>query len=437
MKLDTIDIPYQADPLITLRQLRTLPYLVCLDSGRPAAQDDASRYDIISACPSEIVNGQTANVESKLSDRLAKFGNDSPLPFAGGWIGYVGYEYRHTHFGIPPSATQTETQPIWFGWYDWAVIHDHEKRQSFLLFTQNCHDETKTRVQTLLNVQTTKLGAFRCTRFKSDMLHETYLNKVQQIREYIYAGDCYQVNFAHRFSATYEGDLLAAYEKLRLAVPSPYGAFLSLDNQSILSISPERFIRITDRHATTEPIKGTCKRGATPQEDERLKKELQASEKNRAENVMIVDLLRNDFSQNCEPHSVKVPQLFEIHSFANVHHLISTVEGRLKPDVSHTDFIFDCFPGGSITGAPKKRAMEIINELEGLERGPYCGAIGFFSANAMTEFNIAIRTFQQKGQALFCWGGGGIVADSDPEAEYQETHQKVDTLMRALSGCAP
>src|SRR5690606_34580421 len=233
-------------------------------------------------------------------------------------------------------------------------------------------------------------NAFRLNRFKKNISAERYNSSVSKIKEYIYAGDCYQVNFAQRFSAQFTGDPLIAYLALRKKLPSPFSAYMQLDNASIVSLSPERFIHIKNCHVETKPIKGTIKRGSTLEEDEKNARWLQQSKKNRAENVMIVDLLRNDLSKHCV--EVKVPLLCELQSLANVHHLDCTSTCTRSPDASTIEVISDRLPGGSITGAPKIRAMEINEEHEPTRRSVYCGSMGYISTDGQMDTNIAIRT---------------------------------------------
>ncbi len=342
------------------------------------------------------------------------------------------YEYRHPHFKIA-----TPKDPLcpshWFGWYDWALIQDHATQTTQLVIL----DEANVPIDLgdrLAQAHRSEGATYACGPFRHDVSYSRYVKDVGIIADAINAGDCYQVNYAQRFSAPFQGSTAQAYLSLRRATPNPYCAYLALPSgETLLSLSQERFIQISGDSATTEPIKGTIERGNTADSDSLNQQVLQASEKNRAENLMIVDLLRNDFSQNCKPHSIQVPELFALKSYSNVHHLVSTVTGTLKDGVSHCQFLLDCFPGGLITGAPKKRAMEMIQSLEPFSRGPYCGAIGYWSANGETEFNISIRTLLHAGQQLYCWGGGGIVADSVAEEEYQESVQKVAVLMNAVA----
>jgi para-aminobenzoate synthetase component 1 len=236
------------------------------------------------------------------------------------------------------------------------------------------------------------------------------------------------VNFTQRFSATYEGDPLGLYARLRQRQRAPFSAYLRTPHADILSFSPERLVRVEDRKILTQPIKGTRGRHSDPTEDQRLADELRHSEKDQAENLMIVDLLRNDLGKSAITGSIKVDKLFELNTYENVHHLVSPISGELKPDISAMDLLRNCFPGGSITGAPKRRAMEIIGELEPVKRHVYCGAIGYYSYHGNLDTNLPIRTLVCDADQLYYWGGGGIVADSDASEEYAESLLKVNFI---------
>lgn len=426
----SLDHPYTTDVETLFLRLQGLPGCVWLDSGWPGSR--LGRYDILSALPSEQISDGTTDVQVRLNQRLTQDQYESELPFCGGWIGYFSYDHRHTAFKL----SNPKPNPIasaQFSWYDWALVFDHQEEKASLTFLSSCPPATRARVLAALQAEQA-VKSYSCSPFRHDESRRHYLHNLQRIQEYLLAGDCYQVNYTQRFSADFSGSPAAAYLTLRHAVPSPFSAFLGLPSGAVLSISPERFIQIRDRRALTQPIKGTSPRGKTAQEDDVLKAELHASPKNRAENMMIVDLLRNDFSMNCQHHSVTVPELFGLQSFNNVHHLVSSVEGTLRPHISHPDFILACFPGGSITGAPKKRSMEIIEELESHSRSIYCGAIGYFSSNGNSDFNIAIRTLLLDGNKLYAWAGGGIVADSVAAEEYEESLHKIGSLLVALTG---
>lgn len=367
------------------------------------------------------------------------------LPFIGGALGYFGYDLGRRLEKIPAESKQDINLPdMCIGIYPWAIIQDHATQEAWLILNSNLSrfgnsDYDFSIIENLINnfdplnnsiEKNLHSNAFRLNRFKKNISAERYNSSVSKIKEYIYAGDCYQVNFAQRFSAQFTGDPLIAYLALRKKLPSPFSAYMQLDNASIVSLSPERFIHIKNCHVETKPIKGTIKRGSTLEEDEKNARWLQQSKKNRAENVMIVDLLRNDLSKHCV--EVKVPLLCELQSFANVHHLVSTITGELSPDASAIDVLRDSFPGGSITGAPKIRAMEIIEELEPTRRSVYCGSMGYISADGQMDTNIAIRTVICDGNNLHCWGGGGIVADSDIGQEYMESIAKVQVLLETM-----
>lgn len=269
--------------------------------------------------------------------------------------------------------------------------------------------------------------------FQPEQTRNSYLDSLAKIRDYLRAGDCYQVNLAQRFSTRFRGSTLEAWLALQQAHPAPHSCYFQADDgNSVFGVSPERFLSIRNRRVITEPIKGSRPRGRTPEEDDFLAGELQANPKDQAENLMIVDLLRNDLGISCESGSIQASPLFELRRFSNVQHLVSTITGTLKADITPLQALFSAFPGGSITGAPKKRAMEIIAELEPVPRGAYCGSFFWMDDEGNLDSNILIRTLQTEGDKLYCHGGGGIVFDSVPEAEHEESCFKVAKLMGAL-----
>lgn len=357
------------------------------------------------------------------------------LPFRGGLAGFIGYDSsraslrRHLPF---PDA--------WLGLYPHFIYINHAEktatRVSLPGFDENqTHwNELLARVSPVTNP--VKSGAsFRLSRnFQPLTSTAQYHEHFQRIQRYLLEGDCYQVNYAQAFRARCHGNTAAAMQQL-LGISNPdHAAWLTLPEGEILSLSPELFMQTEKGHITTKPIKGTAPRSANPEDDAALRRGLQESRKNQAENLMIVDLLRHDISQHAETGSVKVEKLFEVESLPQVHHLVSTISARLKEGSHPVDLLRDCFPGGSITGAPKKRAMEIIAELEPTPRSVYCGSIGFINADGDAHFNIAIRTLLRLDDELYTWAGGGIVADSDCESEYQECFDKIGALMLALEG---
>jgi para-aminobenzoate synthetase component 1 len=262
---------------------------------------------------------------------------------------------------------------------------------------------------------------------------DEYAGAFRRVQEHIRVGDCYQVNLTQRFEARADGDPWAAYLRLREINPAPFAAYLDFPDGRVLCSSPELFLRVTGDRVETKPIKGTRPRDTDRARDRALAEALRTSAKDRAENVMIVDLLRNDLGKTCVPGSVRATKLFDVESFASVHQLVSTVEGRLAPDKDALDLLEGCFPGGSITGAPKVRAMQIIEELEPQRRGVYCGAIGYVGYDGDLSLNIAIRTLVQHGDSIYAWAGGGVVADSDVDAEYQESLDKAAALLAVLN----
>lgn len=277
-----------------------------------------------------------------------------------------------------------------------------------------------------------RAASFTCGPGQWSVSRAEYEAAALRVLDFIAAGDCYQVNLSQRFTCPFEGSPWGLYRRLREVSPAPYAAYLDCGDHQVLSSSPELFLRIRDGLVETRPIKGTRPRGATPEEDAAQAAQLLSSVKDRAELLMIVDLERNDLGRVCEYGSVHVPDLYQLESYANVHHLVATVRGRLRAGVGPLECLRACFPGGSITGAPKIRAMEIIDELEPVRRGVYTGAIGWVDAQGNGEWNIAIRTMLVKGGRVHLYAGGGIVADSDPAAEYAETLAKASGMLRAL-----
>jgi para-aminobenzoate synthetase component I len=268
---------------------------------------------------------------------------------------------------------------------------------------------------------------------RSSFTHAGYLDAVARVREYVFAGDIFQANLSQRFEAPLTEPPWTLYRRLRTRNPGPFAAFLDYPEVAVLSASPERFLRVKeDGRVETRPIKGTRPRGLGPEHDAALGQALTESAKDRAENLMIVDLMRNDLSRVCAPGTVRVPELFAIEKYATVHHLVSTVIGTLAAGRDPLDLLRAAFPGGSITGAPKVRAMEIIAELEPVQRGIYCGTIGYWSVTGALDTSIAIRTAQVLGDRIYFGAGGAIVADSDPVQEYRETLDKARGMIETL-----
>lgn len=364
-------------------------------------------------------------------------------PFQGGIAGYFSYELGTTLEDIPRAKVNDLTVPDFMvGFYDVVLAFDHKRRQAWIFssgFPAGNLSMAQHRLdETLSVIHEAKVHQWE-TPFQAGNLYSpydrhTYPPLVQKVIDYIYAGDIYQANLTRRYQTHYSGDPYSLYRRLRQHNSAPFAAYIKDENHVIASASPERFLKLTGRSVETKPIKGTTRRDLhSPAHDRKLAVNLMNSEKDRAENLMIVDLMRNDLSRVCQPGSIKVPKLLDIETYATVHHLVSTVEGKLQPDKTAVDLLQATFPGGSITGAPKIRAMEIIAELETTCRGVYCGSIGFIGFDGSMDLNIAIRTFVLTDDILTFQVGGGIVADSDPDAEFEETRIKAKAMKRALN----
>ncbi|HET8849950.1 MAG TPA: aminodeoxychorismate synthase component I [Marinobacter sp.] len=354
----------------------------------------------------------------------------------GGWVGTLSYEFG---YALEPHLTACQ-RPLPCPLLDarlylWMASQNSHTGDCMLWRHPQLPSHIAEQLEAAMEgVSISTADDWRMIRpFEPEQSAEAFRERVRRIQDYIVAGDCYQTNLSQQFTGHYEGDPWQAFSRLTQANPTPYAAFLRLGGQTVMSVSPERFLAIENGILETSPIKGTRPRGTTPESDLALSEELQRSEKDRAENLMIVDLLRNDLGRNAVAGSVQVDKLFALESYENVHHLVSHIRATLKPGVSPLKALVDAFPGGSITGAPKRRAMEIIRQLEPHWRGPYCGSVFRYDLDGNLDSSIAIRTLLcgDDGQ-IHCWGGGGIVADSDPEAEYQETLTKVRPLMAFL-----
>ncbi len=389
-------------------QLRHLPGLVFFDSAQES--EARSRLSIVAAAPSETITGRIDRDLPRLQAALrarrsvaAQPDDGLPHGFAAGWVEYDG-AFR-------------------FGFYDRALIFRH---------SQGIWEELGGLAAELRPAAIEpELGDAQRPRFSAEMSAEDYRAMVARAQEYIAAGDIYQVNLAHRFSAEWTGDPLALYLALRSRSPAPYAAYLETEGRTVLSASPESFLKISGRHIRTRPIKGTRPRRDDPLADEKSAYDLLTSPKEVAELIMITDLERSDLGQICETGSIHATELLALERFEHVFHLVSTVEGRLRPEIDHAAALAACFPGGSITGAPKKRAREIIAELEPCARGLYTGAVGWLGFNGESQFNIAIRTAIVEGERIHFHVGAGIVADSIPEKEWQETLDKAAGILLA------
>ena len=417
--------------------IRPMGWAAFLDSGDPARS--GGRYDILAAAPRAVL---VADREPFIAARRllageAQSGDAHAWPVSGAAIGYFAYEVGRPVAGLaPPAQASTPFMPeVAIGLYGWTVVIDHaEKRAAITSLASVGEAEVAQLRERLLAARETPARAFVVDGpIASSLERADYLPRARRVLDYIEAGDCYQANLTREFSAACSGDPWAFYRHLHDTNPAPMGAYLEYPFGAVLSSSPERLLEVDGREALTRPIKGTRRRRADPVEDAAAANELLASAKDRAENVMIVDLLRNDLGRVCETGSVRVRGLCELESFATVHHRVSTSTGRLAAGRDALDALEACFPGGSITGAPKRRAMQIIDELEPHRREVYCGAIGYVAPGGRMDMNIPIRTTLVARGELRFYAGGGIVADSTPEDEFEETETKIAAIRRAVA----
>ncbi len=473
-------LPYTADAAAYYAAIADLPWAVWLDSG------GRGRYDILCAQPiaTLVTHGTKTTITNaagmRFSDAdpfdLLREQLGAPLavmpdiPFAGGALGYWGYDLARRFMVVPALAEDAEHLPdMAVGIYDWAIVLDHQHKTAQLVSQQRALATVQVLPQILARLRTEDRGQRTENReqhslaapaggesvargakpargegrvtpapfqvhgaITSNFTRAAYQSAFDTVQDYLRAGDCYQVNLAQRYAARASGDALQAYLELRRLSPAPYSAFLNLPQAQILCASPECFLQVRAGRVETRPIKGTRSRMADAQQDQQMTRELRHSAKDRAENLMIVDLLRNDLGKSCVPGSVQAPKLFEVESFAQVHHLVSTVTGQLAPGQDALTLLRNCFPGGSVTGAPKQRAMEIIEQLEPQRRGVYCGSVGYIGFDGNMECNIAIRTLVYSNDEIRFWAGGGVVADSVGEEEYQETLDKARAMVELL-----
>lgn len=424
-----------------------LPHAVFLDSASASHPD--SHFDLISFAPQHSLTAQNGSVfldEIEQKDNLftlmqrllspyqtEKAPHD--LPFSGGWLGYFSYDLGRYIERLPSKAKNDIALPdATIGLYPDALIY-HKKLACWFYISQPSEQENARLDKYLAQINTPVTATkFNLTSpWQSNMDYASYEEKFNQVQAYLHSGDCYQINLAQRFCASYSGSPWHAYLQLREQNSAPFSAYIALpDHNAVLSLSPERFIGVNDGKVQSKPIKGTLPRLSDADKDKQQAEALANSPKDRAENVMIVDLLRNDLGKVAKAGSVNVPSLFAIESFPAVHHLVSTVTSTLAAGKTAIDQLEAAFPGGSITGAPKIRAMEIIEQLEPHRRSIYCGSIGYISACGNMDTSITIRTLVAKNSQLYCWAGGGIVADSKARLEYQETYDKVNKILPVL-----
>jgi len=426
---------------------------VFLDSGE--GYENLGKFSIIASKPflkfkskndTVIVNGEKIlDVNKKplelLKDHLNQFKIEynSDLPFIGGLLGHFSYDLCHHFEELPRTAVDDlDVYDINVGFYNGSIIYNHQTKEYFVTDAE-INIGSALRVQMIIDrVKSAELEELPTNitsediKIDSNMTKEKYIQSIKKIRDYIRAGDIYQVNMTQRFQTKLRTNPLTLYSNLRQINSAPFAAFIDYGEYQILSSSPERFMKLEKGDLSTRPIKGTRPRGETVEEDLRLKKELINSEKDQAELLMIVDLERNDFSKVAKTGTVKVPELFVIEEYPTVFHLVSKVECELNEGSGAIDCIVNTFPGGSITGAPKIRAMEIIDELEPTQRNIYTGSIGYIDFNGDMDLSIVIRTMLIKNDNVYFQVGGGIVWDSNAEDEFQESLDKGKALVEAL-----
>ena len=424
-------IPYSDDVTVWSRRFADLDGFAMLDSRK--RDTDSGRYDIVTALPDRYFD--VADFGGSAADWMGAIEADldaSPPGTSRIAIGFIDFETASTGalgvFGEP-------LKPASAAIYSWYVLQDHFEQRAWLVKDPSLMAEIDAVLTKRLqsDAQDVNLKYVIEHRFTPDISREKYEEMVGAVRSLIAAGDCYQANIAQRFQCRYRGSEYGIYEKLRDVAPGDYAAFLKLGtNHAVISQSPERFLSVDAGYIRSQPIKGTRPRFSDPVQDKASANALLSSVKDRAENIMIVDLLRNDLGKICQTGTVEVTELCELYSYDNVHHLVSRIEGRLKTEVRPGAALIAASPGGSITGAPKKRSVEIIKSLEDKPRGVYCGSVFAMTADGWLESSIAIRTLEAIDGVLYCWGGGGITWDSVPEDEYAETLDKVSSFMRAL-----
>ena len=440
------EIKKYIEPIEIFELIKDEPHSFILESS--LYHDEYGRYSIIASNPFEVVKySNDPECIDKFRTIMNKYSfasnNDtkSLLPFNGGAVGYLSYDLgRYIEKIENKTIVDMEVPDLYFGLYDWAYVVDHKERKLYLVSADLDKDrEEKLIIQKeeliLNHTPTKKLSSVdEEVQLKSNFTKQEYIDSIEKVRQYIRSGDIYQANLTQRFEGKTKRSAFDIYSELREVGPTIFGGLLNFEDVQVISNSPERFIKVENRKIQTRPIKGTRPRGDNPEQDEFFKTELSNSEKDKAELLMIVDLERNDLGRVSEIGSVKVPELFKIEAYANVYHLVATIESEIDKDKDIYEVIKATFPGGSITGAPKIRAMEVIEELEPTRRNVYTGSIGYIGFDGLADLNIAIRTIVKKDDRITFQVGGGITWDSNPEDEYMETLHKAKSIMITLRG---
>ncbi|MGE3919865.1 MAG: aminodeoxychorismate synthase component I [Gammaproteobacteria bacterium] len=452
-----VEIAY-GDPASIFKSFSQEKWAIFLDSADAARQlDDTNRFSYIAIDPFETIfikNSQcfisgteVSNPFKYLKNILDKFKvehRDDLPPFQGGALGYFSYDLCHYLEVInkPHKIEESVYADMAIGLYDVIISFDHVLQKAWIVSAGISLDNEKSKISKYIEIlkktnQSISAPMTAEVELVSSFNKKTYADLVASAQKYILEGDIFEVNLSHRFKATLDSRLENKYDlylKMRSHNPSPFSAFLNFVDHQILSTSPERFLLLKHNgEVSTRPIKGTAPRGKTSEEDKIISDQLLMSEKDRSENIIITDLLRNDLSKVCDPNSVKVKKLCGIETYPTVHHLVTVVEGQIKSDYTALDLLEACFPGGSITGAPKVRAMQIIYKLEPTQRGPYCGSIGYIGFSGTMDTSIVIRTLLFHGHTITYQVGGAVILDSSPEEEYEETITKSVSIRNVLS----
>lgn len=466
-----LELPQPPDVVATIRRFAAWPDLLLFDS--PLLRPGLGRYSILTADP---LQRWSLDAPRYGLDPFAPFRSvldpwqseslPADLPFGGGLAGLLGYELGRCFERLPVSRYDEFALPVAaVGWYDWALVWDHAGRRASIIVqgwpeTDPARRRTRAeqRQQQILTALqqpepvtvdrpaicvldradlAPQFPAPGLPKLTSNFSRDAYLAAVQSVIDRIYAGDIFQANLTQRLLHPSAGSPLDLYSALRRCNPATFAGLYLRDDWAVISASPERFLQVRDGEVDTRPIKGTRRRRPLPEADLYTRDELRESDKDQAENIMIVDLLRNDLSRVCAAGSISVPQLCDVETYETVQHLVSAVRGRLRPGQGIWDLLAATWPGGSITGAPKVRAMEIITELEPTARGPYTGSLFYLTPDGAFDSNLLIRTFVQRSGWLQCSVGGGIVAQSDPADEYAETLHKAAGMLHALREVLP
>jgi para-aminobenzoate synthetase component 1 len=441
--MNNVMLDFAVDPFLAFTMVKK-GYSMLLDSKLQLK--DYGNYSIIVFNPQMTLSYKNSEVLIKEKDNVSTSDEDflevldkyleknksanSDWVFSGGFVGYFSYDFGMEVMGVERNNRSNMGVPeVFLGYYEDFIIIDHIHN------TMTVNTDNAEIVDILKGIREKQYtpGKLNSLELGSNFSMEEYMEGVNRVREYIRQGEVYQVNVSQQFSAKGSIDSFDVYSILRNTNYGSYNAFLEVEGGIALSTSPEQFIRKRGNNITARPIKGTTKKSSNKEENERMKRLLLESDKIKSELLMIIDLERNDLSRVCVPGTVEVTSLFEVEEYATVNHLVSTIQGKLLDDIKFSDIMRAMFPGGSITGAPKLRSMEVIEEIENVARGIYTGSIGYISNNGNFDFNIAIRTIVIDEEGICYNVGGGIVWDSDPEDEFEETLHKGKALYAALT----